>query len=108
MNNQWSAGSPETKTIGDHLLALHAAWESSDKIRRALHKQTRNACNLFFNGDVYYNRTQIPNGGDQRKLSVKMAQLCGSCTKINSFDVHNMLQILTLFVLVWNDKDKHY
>lgn len=75
MNNQLSAGSPETKTIGDHLLALHAAWESSDKIRRALHKQTRNACNLFFNGDVYYNRTQIPNGGDQRKLSVKMAQL---------------------------------
>ena len=25
MNDQLSAGSPETKTIGDHLLALHAA-----------------------------------------------------------------------------------
>ena len=104
MNNQLSAGSPETKTIGDHLLALHAAWESSDKIRRALHKQTRNACNLFFNGDVYYNRTEIPNGGDQRKLSVKMAQLI-MWIIINP---SNMLQILTLFALVWSNKDKHY
>ena len=25
MNNQLSTGSPETKTTGDHLLALHAA-----------------------------------------------------------------------------------
>ena len=81
MNDQLSARSPETKTIGDHLLALHGAWktfiagESSDKTRRALHKQTRNTHNLFFNGDVYYNGTQIPNGGDQRKLSVKMAPL---------------------------------
>ena len=42
MNDQLSAGSPETKTIGDHLLALHAAQktfiaaESSDQIRRDL------------------------------------------------------------------------
>ena len=63
MNDQLSAGSPETKTIGDHLLALHAAWkafiaaESSDKIRRALPKKTRNTCDLFFNCDnVYYKR----------------------------------------------------
>ena len=46
MNDQLSAGSPEMKTIGDHLLALHAARkafiaaESSNKIRIALHKQT--------------------------------------------------------------------
>ena len=63
MNDQLSAGSPEMKTIGDHLLALHAARkafiaaESSNKIRRALHKQTRNTCDLFLNGDnVYYKR----------------------------------------------------
>ena len=63
MNDQLSAGSPETETIGDHLLALHAAREafiaaaSSDKIRRALHKQTKNTRDLFFKGDnVYYKR----------------------------------------------------
>ena len=63
MNDQLSAGSPETKTFGNHLLALHAARkafiaaESSDKIRGTLRKQTRNTRNLFFNGDnVYYKR----------------------------------------------------
>ena len=70
------------KINGENLLALHAARkafiaaESSDKIRRALQKQTKNIHDLFFNSDnVYYKRDSDTKWRVQGKLSVKMAPL---------------------------------
>ena len=102
INDQLSSASPEMKTIGDHLLALHAAQkafiaaESSDKIRRALHKQTRNTCDLFLNShNVYYKRDSDTKWRGPGKLLVRMAPLflCHGelLVKVNSYHLQHIL-----------------
>ena len=106
MNDQLSAGSPETKTFGNHLLALHAARkafiaaESSDKIRGTLRKQTRNTRNLFFNGDnVYYKRYSDTKRRDPGKVTGQDGPIvCASwriLVKVNCNLLQNVLSSYT-------------
>ena len=53
-----SVGTPETKTVGEHISALHAPRkafinaETSDKLRRALHKQVRKTRQYYEMNDI--------------------------------------------------------
>ena len=101
-----SAGTPETKIVGEHILALHAVRktfinaEASDKLRRALRKQLRKTRQYYeMNDIVYYKR----NTDDKWKGPAKVIGQDGpvvflrhggflikaSCNGIQAKNLHN-------------------
>ena len=75
-------GQTESPTVAEHLSSLHLARkafvmaESSEKIRRALCKQTRQTGAVYSTGEeVYYKEVITINGKDQLALLDKMVLL---------------------------------
>ena len=72
-------GSTESRTVAEHLTALHSARktfvavESSEKIRRALRRQTRSSGMTLFKGKSYFIKEMIVQDGKAlQKLLGKM------------------------------------
>ena len=68
-------GSTESRTVAEHLTALHSARkafvaaESSEKIRRALRRQTQSSGMTFIQGEkVYYKRNDSPRSKGPAKV----------------------------------------
>ena len=80
-HDQISAGTPETKTVREHISALHAARkafinaETSDKLHLALHKQLRKTRQYYEMNDIVYYKCNIDDKWKIVKIDAKLSSL---------------------------------